>query len=59
MKDSSQLSAISGIAYYMSAPHTFKELFADPLHSAIYITFTVTAVRTLLYLERTFFALRR
>lgn len=46
LKDSSQLSAISGVAYYMSAPHTFKELFADPLHSAIYITFTVTAVRT-------------
>jgi protein transport protein SEC61 subunit alpha len=43
IKESSQLSAISGIAYYMSPPHTFKELFVDPLHSAIYIIFTVSA----------------
>ncbi|KAL7414776.1 SecY protein [Mrakia frigida] len=43
LKESSQLSAISGVSYYMSPPHTFKELFVDPLHSAIYIIFTVSA----------------
>lgn len=43
IKESNQLKSTFGLAYYISAPHTFKELFADPLHSAIYIVFTVSA----------------
>jgi protein transport protein SEC61 subunit alpha len=43
MEDSPQLVATSGIAYYMSPPHTVKEAFLDPIHTFIYITFMVTA----------------
>ena len=43
MEDSSQLHAVSGITYYMSAPHTLKAALLDPLHTAIYIAFMITA----------------
>ncbi|KAF7426538.1 translocon subunit [Pleurotus ostreatus] len=41
-KDSPQLAATSGIAYYMSPPHTVKEAILDPIHTAIYIIFIST-----------------
>ncbi|EST08474.1 Translocon Sec61/SecY, plug domain protein [Kalmanozyma brasiliensis GHG001] len=43
LEDSAQLHATGGIAYYMSAPHSFKEVVGDPIHTAIYIAFTLTA----------------
>jgi protein transport protein SEC61 subunit alpha len=43
MEDSPQLVAKSGIAYYMSPPHTMKEAVLDPIHTAIYIAFVLTA----------------
>src|ERR1700729_3809143 len=43
MEDSPQLRATSGIAYYMSPPHTVKEAVLDPIHTAIYITFMLSA----------------
>jgi preprotein translocase subunit SecY len=43
LEDSQQLRATSGIAYYMSPPHTVKEAILDPIHTFIYITFMVTA----------------
>lgn len=42
LEDSPQLHAISGLAYYMSPPHTWKEVAIDPIHTLIYILFTVT-----------------
>lgn len=38
-----QLSAVSGIAYYMSAPHSLTSALKDPFHTVIYIAFIVTA----------------
>jgi len=43
MEDSPQLVATSGIAYYMSPPHTIKDAILDPIHTAIYITFMLSA----------------
>jgi protein transport protein SEC61 subunit alpha len=43
MEDSPQLVATSGIAYYMSPPHTIREAFLDPIHTAIYIAFILSA----------------
>jgi protein transport protein SEC61 subunit alpha len=43
LEDSPQLHAISGIAYFMSPPHTFKEVVGDPIHTIVYIAFTLTA----------------
>jgi hypothetical protein len=43
MEDSPQLRATSGIAYYMSPPHTIKEAILDPIHTAIYIAFMLSA----------------
>ena len=43
MDDSPQLVANSGIAYYMSPPHTFKEVVLDPIHTAVYVTFMLSA----------------
>ncbi|WWC69768.1 protein transporter SEC61 subunit alpha [Kwoniella pini CBS 10737] len=39
----SQLSAVSGIAYYMSAPHSLTKAIQDPFHTVVYIAFIVTA----------------
>ena len=41
LEDSPQLAAVSGIAYYMSPPHTMTEAFTDPIHTVIYIAFIV------------------
>ncbi|KAF7293109.1 Protein transport protein Sec61 alpha [Mycena kentingensis (nom. inval.)] len=43
MEDSQQLVATSGIAYYMSPPHTMKEVLVDPIHTDIYIIFMLSA----------------
>src|SRR5258707_6674971 len=43
MEDSPQLRAASGIAYYMSPPHTVKEAILDPIHTGIYIIFIISA----------------
>ena len=43
LEDSPQLAAVSGIAYYMSPPHTLRSALLDPVHTLIYIAFTVTA----------------
>lgn len=43
LEESSQLSAVSGIAYYMSAPRSLTSALLDPLHLILYISFTVTA----------------
>lgn len=43
LEDSAQLRAVSGVAYYMSPPHTIKEAVLDPIHTAIYIIFMVSA----------------
>ena len=39
----SQLGAVSGIAYYISAPHSLTAAVTDPLHTIIYIAFICTA----------------
>jgi protein transport protein SEC61 subunit alpha len=43
LEESSQLSAVSGIAYYMSAPRSISAALLDPLHTTLYITFIVSA----------------
>ncbi|KAF9474890.1 SecY protein [Pholiota conissans] len=43
LEDSPQLRAMQGIAYYVSPPHTIKEAILDPIHTAIYITFMLSA----------------
>ncbi|CAE6376107.1 unnamed protein product [Rhizoctonia solani] len=43
LEDLQQLMTKSGIAYYMSPPHTLKAAFLDPIHTAVYITFILTA----------------
>ncbi|SCZ90634.1 BZ3500_MvSof-1268-A1-R1_Chr9g10903 [Microbotryum saponariae] len=43
MEDSAQLMAKSGLAYYMSPPHTLKEVVTDPIHTSLYIIFMLTA----------------
>ncbi|KAI0051623.1 SecY protein [Auriscalpium vulgare] len=43
MEDTSQLSAISGIAYYISPPHTLRAALTDPFHTFIYVVFMVAA----------------
>ena len=34
---------VSGIAYYISPPHSFKEIVQDPFHSIFYLTFILTS----------------
>ena len=43
MDDSPQLRATAGIAYYISPPHTLKEVVLDPIHTIVYIVFIVSA----------------
>eukprot|EP01056_Protomagalhaensia_sp_Gyna25_P001687 Protomagalhaensia_sp_Gyna_25__1686@NODE_187_length_4555_cov_186_571302_g145_i0_p1_GENE_NODE_187_length_4555_cov_186_571302_g145_i0NODE_187_length_4555_cov_186_571302_g145_i0_p1_ORF_typecomplete_len471_score65_77SecY/PF00344_20/9_9e117Plug_translocon/PF10559_9/1_9e18Plug_translocon/PF10559_9/3_9e02_NODE_187_length_4555_cov_186_571302_g145_i022613673 len=38
-----QAVPIGGIAYYISPPHTFKDLVGDPLHTFFYIAFVLGA----------------
>jgi protein transport protein SEC61 subunit alpha len=42
MEGSPQLRAFGGIAYYMP-PQTLEEAFLDPIHTAVYITFMLSA----------------
>ena len=42
MEDSAQLFAKSGMAYYMSPPHTLKEVYTDPIHTSLYFVFMLT-----------------
>jgi len=32
---------VGGLAYYLSAPHSFAEVAADPLHAILYVTFVL------------------
>lgn len=43
---SAQLFATSGIAYYMSPPLNFTEALLDPVHTALYIAFMLSACAT-------------
>jgi protein transport protein SEC61 subunit alpha len=43
MEGSPQLRAFGGIAYYMSPPQTLKEAILDPIHTAVYVTFMLSA----------------
>jgi protein transport protein SEC61 subunit alpha len=43
LEESSQLFATSGIAYYMSPPHTIRDALIDPVHTVIYVAFMLTA----------------
>jgi len=40
---SGQLHAVSGLAYYMSPPLDLTSALLDPLHTALYVTFMLTA----------------
>jgi protein transport protein SEC61 subunit alpha len=37
-----QMRPIGGVAYYVSAPNSFEEVFEDPLHAIIYVAFVLT-----------------
>ncbi|CAD2222760.1 protein transport protein SEC61 subunit alpha [Angomonas deanei] len=37
-----QLFPVGGLAYYLTAPATFYDLLADPIHAVFYITFVLT-----------------
>jgi protein transport protein SEC61 subunit alpha len=43
MEGSPQLRAVGGIAYYMSPPQPLKEAILDPIHTAVYIIFILSA----------------
>jgi protein transport protein SEC61 subunit alpha len=43
LEDSAQLFARSGLVYYMSPPRTLREVATDPIHTAIYIAFMLSA----------------
>ncbi|KAK7996006.1 hypothetical protein PG991_015473 [Apiospora marii] len=40
---SAQLSAISGLVYYMSPPLNFKDALLDPIHTFVYIAYMLSA----------------
>ncbi|TIC18084.1 SecY protein [Wallemia mellicola] len=42
LEESPQLFATSGIAYYMSPPHTLHAALVDPIHTIIYVTFMLS-----------------
>lgn len=42
LEDSPQLHAVSGLAYYMSPPRAAGEVIGDPIHTVVYIAFTLT-----------------
>ena len=39
----SQFHAVSGLAYYISAPHSFFEALMDPVHFFVYLVFIMTS----------------
>lgn len=42
-ESSGQFTATSGVAYYITAPHSLLEALRDPFHFAIYVAFVLTA----------------
>lgn len=44
---------VGGLAYYLSAPHSFAEVAADPLHAVLYVTFVlgICALLSKLWIE--------
>ena len=38
-----QLHAVSGLAYYMSPPFSISEALLDPIHTAVYLVYIITA----------------
>ncbi len=44
---------VGGLAYYLSAPHSFAEVSADPLHAILYVTFVlgICALLSKLWIE--------
>jgi len=43
IEGSSQTVPVSGLAYYVSPPTSFVDIFSDPLHAIVYLTFILTA----------------
>lgn len=43
IEGSSQSVPVAGLAYYVSPPHSFAEIAADPFHAIFYLTFILTA----------------
>jgi protein transport protein SEC61 subunit alpha len=39
----SQLHAVGGLAYYMSAPLSISEALRDPIHTAVYLLYMISA----------------
>jgi len=42
VQNSPQMSAVSGIAYWLSPPHSLEEVVADPFHAVFYVAFILT-----------------
>ncbi len=44
---------VGGLAYYLSAPHSFSEVAADPVHAVLYVTFVlgICALLSKLWIE--------
>jgi protein transport protein SEC61 subunit alpha len=44
---------VGGLAYYLSAPHSFSEVAADPIHAILYVTFVlgICALLSKLWIE--------
>ncbi|KAL7419527.1 translocon subunit [Cryptotrichosporon argae] len=53
LEESTQLSAVSGLSYYISAPHSVRAALSDPFHTVVYIAFITTtcAVFSKLWIE--------
>ncbi|KAI9483483.1 MAG: SecY subunit of pre protein translocase [Benjaminiella poitrasii] len=41
LADSNQLEAVSGVAYYLSAPRSLSAAVFDPIHTFLYVAFTI------------------
>lgn len=42
-RGSGQLFPVGGLAYYLTAPSTFFDLMADPIHAVFYVVFMLTS----------------
>jgi len=40
---SGQSIPVGGIAYYISPPHSFTDIWEDPIHAVLYVTFVVSS----------------
>lgn len=47
------MTPVGGLAYYLSAPHSFAEVAGDPLHAVLYVTFVlgICAILSKLWIE--------